>query len=159
MVNHILAPVLPGRGPVAKVAGYAHVHNDRPVTTLYQRPSQREPQWLCSVRRVDARGRVIDRALLPTLGWCSGVRLGFRLEGNVVVVGRFGEPELWITPAGDLRLPAQFRRKVGVHTADRILLAADPSEGVLLMFTSDAVDAMVARERQAQATTSSEVVQ
>ncbi len=147
-MNHILPPVLPGGGPLAAVTGPTDYRNDRPLTTLYQRPSRHEPQWLCSVRRVDARGRVIERALLPSLGWRPGVRLGYRLEGNVVVVGRFGDPELWITAAGDLRLPARFRSKVGVHNSDRILLAADRKEGILLILPPVTVDLMITREWQ-----------
>ncbi|MEW1739675.1 hypothetical protein AB0346_27380 [Nocardia beijingensis] len=91
---------------------------------------------------------MIDKALLPALGWRPGMRLGGRLEGHVVVVGSFGDPELWITAAGDLRLPAVFRRKTGIRSFDRILLAADLTEGVLSMFGPAAVDAMITRELQ-----------
>ncbi|MBF6206117.1 hypothetical protein IU483_18760 [Streptomyces gardneri] len=89
---------------------------------------------------------MIDKTLLPALGWRPGMRLGCRLEGDVVVVRSFGDPQLWITAAGDLRLPAALRRKTGIHTFDRILLAADLTEGVLSMFGPATVDAMITRE-------------
>ncbi|MET9029341.1 hypothetical protein ABZW96_27525 [Nocardia sp. NPDC004168] len=147
-MNKILPPIVPSGGPLAAAPALSNSRNDRPLTTLYQPPSRQEPRWLCSVRRVDARGRVIDKALLPALGWRPGMRLGGRLEGEVVVVSSFGDPELWITAAGDLRLPAVFRRKAGIRAFDRILLAADLKEGVLSMFGPAAVDAMIRRELQ-----------
>ncbi|WP_159846642.1 hypothetical protein [Nocardia sp. CY41] len=143
-MSHTLPPILPGASPLLAAAPARSAHrNDRPLTTLYQRPSRHEPQWLCSVRRVDARGRMIDKAVFPALGWSPGVRLGYSLEDNIVVVGRFGIPKLWITAAGDLRLPARFRRKTGIHTSDRILLAAHIAEGILLLFGPGAVDLMI----------------
>ncbi|WP_280345128.1 hypothetical protein [Nocardia abscessus] len=148
-MSHVLPPILPGGSPpVAAAPALTTYRNDRPLTTLYRPPSRHEPQWLCSVRRVDAKGRVIEKTLLPALGWRPGVRLGYKFEGKVVIVGSFGGPELWITATGDLRLPAPFRRKAGLHTADRILLAANLAEGVLLMFGPGAVDVMITRERQ-----------
>src|SRR5882757_1260926 len=101
-------PVVPGSAALPSFAGLSSYRNDRPLTRLYQPPPRREPQWLCSVRLVDAKGRVIDRALLPALGWNLGLELGWTLESHAVAVGRFGNPELWITAAGDLRLPARF---------------------------------------------------
>jgi hypothetical protein len=150
-VNSPLAPVVPGSAALPSFAGLSSYRNDRPLTRLYQPPPRREPQWLCSVRLVDAKGRVIDRALLPALGWNPGLELGWTLESHAVAVGRFGNPELWITAAGELRLPARFRRKVAIQPGDRILLAANPAEDRLLMFSPTAVDTMVMHKCQTTA--------
>ncbi|MGW4719071.1 hypothetical protein [Nocardia sp. NPDC004260] len=148
-MSDILPPILPGGSPrLAAAPALTNYRNDRPLTTLYQRPPRQEPQWLCSVRRVDAGGGVIEKRLLPALGWRPGGRLGYELEGTMVIVGSFGDPELWITAAGDLRLPARFRRKAGFNTSDRILLAAHLTEGILLMFGPGAVDEMITRQRR-----------
>lgn len=149
-MSHILPPILPGESPqLAAPAALTNFRNDRPLTTLYKPPPRHEPKWLCSIRRVDAKGRVIEKRLLPALGWRPGMRLGYDLEDHVVIVGRFDERQLWITAAGDLRLPARFRREAGIHTSDRILLAADLVEGILLIFSACAVDVMITRERNA----------
>ncbi|MEU6188047.1 hypothetical protein [Nocardia sp. NPDC047038] len=148
-MSDILPPILPGGSPRLDAApALINYRNDRPLTTIYQHPSRHEPQWLCSVRRLDAGGRVIEKRLLPALGWRPGRRLGYELKGAMVIVGSFGDPELWITAAGDLRLPARFRRKAAFHTSDRILLAAHLTEGILLMFGPGAVDQMITRQRQ-----------
>ncbi|WP_174183575.1 hypothetical protein [Nocardia barduliensis] len=58
-VNDILPPVLPGQ----PVRAAFTCHDARPLTTLYQPQSPHRPRWLCAVRRVDARGRVIYSCL------------------------------------------------------------------------------------------------
>ncbi len=58
-MSHILPPILPGESPqLAAAPALTNYRNGRPLTTLYKPPPRHEPQWLCSVRRVDARGRV-----------------------------------------------------------------------------------------------------
>ncbi|MCC3332021.1 hypothetical protein [Nocardia abscessus] len=141
-MNGILPPVLPAEPVPAPFAG----HDQRPLTTLYTPPSPHRPRWSCAVRRVDDRGRVIDTTALPALGWPPGIELGWRRHGEAVAVGRFGPPELWITATGNLRLPARFRRMVGIRPADRILLAANPAEGILLIFPPAALDSMIIRQ-------------
>lgn len=118
-MSQILPPILPIGGPLPTAPTLTSRRHDRPLTTLYKPAPRHEPRWLCSVRRVDANGRVIEKTLLPALGWCPGIRLGYRIEGKMIVVGSFRDSELWITAAGDLRLPARFRRKTALHTSDQ----------------------------------------
>ncbi|WP_280312767.1 hypothetical protein [Nocardia abscessus] len=89
---------------------------------------------------------MIHTTVLPALGWSPGIELGWRRHGEAVAVGRFDPPELWITATGNLRLPARFRRTVGIRPADRILLAANPAEGILLIFPPAALDSMIIRQ-------------
>ncbi|WP_280477586.1 hypothetical protein [Nocardia asiatica] len=84
VVNGVLPPVLPGDQVRSPLIG----DGERPLTTLYSPPpSPQRPHWLCSVRRVDDRGGVIDTTVLPALGWCRGIELGWRRHGEAAPWG------------------------------------------------------------------------
>lgn len=99
--------------------------------------------------RVDASGRVAERAVIGALGWQSGDRLAMSLvEGSVLV-----RPD----PAGVfvlsgrpyVVLPARVRLRCGVRVGDQVLLAAWPEHGVLLVHPLAAVEAMLAEHHAA----------
>ena len=48
-----------------------------------------------------------------------------------------------VMPQGHVRLPAQVRHRCGLRPGDRVLLAADPSAGVLRVFPPATVDALL----------------
>jgi hypothetical protein len=54
--------------------------------------------WSTGIDRIDASGRVADRAIAAALGWRGGDRLTLTAEAGVVVVCR--------DPAGMVTLPA-----------------------------------------------------
>ncbi len=121
MVNGILPPVLPAEPVRSAFAG----HGQRPLTTLYTPPSPHRPLELR--RAAGGRPRQGDRHDSPPgAGMPPGIEFGWRRHGEAVAVGRFGPPGLWITATGNLRLPARFRRTVGIRPADRILLHRPP---------------------------------
>ncbi|MEV6140655.1 AbrB/MazE/SpoVT family DNA-binding domain-containing protein [Nocardia sp. NPDC051990] len=50
-----------------------------------------------------------------------------------------------VTEHGHLALPAQTRRGAGIQHHDRVLLAADPDQGLLVVFPPRVLDEMAAR--------------
>jgi hypothetical protein len=52
---------------------------------------------------------------------------------------------LWITAHGHLRLPVAVRRAARLEVRDQVLLAADTSHGLLVVYPPRAIDEMVAR--------------
>jgi hypothetical protein len=79
---------------------------------------------------------------MEALGWVPGTRLYFRERGGLIVVtddrGVFS-----ITSQGHLRLPATVRHWCRLVPGDRVLLAADPAEGHLVVHPPAALDAMI----------------
>ena len=50
-----------------------------------------------------------------------------------------------VTGQGHLRLPATVRRRCGLAAGDRVLLAAEPAEGLVVVYPPAALDTMIAR--------------
>jgi hypothetical protein len=94
---------------------------------------------------VDDRGRVSDYAIVKVLDWRAGTRLNIRVLGGLIVVTA-GDAGAWsLTNRGHVRLPATVRRCCGVEPGDRVLLAAEPAEGVLVVYPPLVMDTMLAR--------------
>jgi hypothetical protein len=94
---------------------------------------------------VDDRGRVADHAVVRALGWGSGTRLDVRESGGLVLVRADLQGVFSVTGQGYLRLPATVRHWCGLVPGDRLLLAADPDQGLLVVYPPVALDAMVTR--------------
>jgi hypothetical protein len=93
---------------------------------------------------VDCRGRVADRVVLAALGWTPGTRLDFRHTGGLLLVRAHPDGVFEVTGRGHLRLPAPVRRCCALAPGDRVLLAADPGGGVLVVHPPAALDALLA---------------
>jgi bifunctional DNA-binding transcriptional regulator/antitoxin component of YhaV-PrlF toxin-antitoxin module len=95
---------------------------------------------------LDCHGRIADQAVLRALGWTPGVGLDISATRDLLTVrarvdgaaGRSG-----VTPQGHVRVPAPVRHICGLRPGDRVLLAADPSSGVLRVFPPATVDALL----------------
>lgn len=93
---------------------------------------------------VDGRGRIADQAVVQALGWGPGTGLDMRPVRGVVVVQAEAGGSFRVTSQGHVRLPAPLRRWCALEAGDRVLLAADPVEGSLVVHPPAAMDAMVA---------------
>jgi hypothetical protein len=92
---------------------------------------------------VDDRGRVADHAVVAALGWGSGTRLDVHESGGLVLIRADRQGVFSVTGQGHLRLPATVRHWCGLVPGDRVLLAADPDQGLLVVHPPAALDAMV----------------
>jgi hypothetical protein len=92
---------------------------------------------------LDCHGRVVDRRLFAALGWQAGTRLSIREDGGLVLIAADPRGVFCVTPQGDVRVPVAVRRWCALAPGDRVLLAADPEEGVLVVHPPAALDAMV----------------
>lgn len=93
---------------------------------------------------LDCRGRIADRGVLRALGWRGGTQLDIREQGGLLLVTGSPQGVFSMTGQGHLRLPATVRRWCGLGTGDRVLLVAQPADGVLVVHPPAALDAMVA---------------
>ena len=93
---------------------------------------------------VDLHGRVADRALYDALGWRPGQTLRLTVTDRSVVAAPDAGGAVRIGATGHLRLPAGLRRRCGLTTGDRVLLAADLGARVLVLHPPAALDALLA---------------
>jgi hypothetical protein len=86
------------------------------------------------IGRLDASGRIADRAVTSALGWRGGDRLTLTADAGVVTARR--DPGGMITLPGRayITIPAALRRRCGLRPGDRVLLAAAPADDTLTAY-------------------------
>ncbi|MGW6332217.1 hypothetical protein [Nocardia rhamnosiphila] len=98
-----------------------------------------------SIRPVDTNGRVVDKAIVGALDWHPGDLLSWRVTGGLVLISRPGHGRRGITKYGHLSLPAAVRHSAGICIHDRVLLAADPDQALLVVYPAAVLDDILAR--------------
>jgi hypothetical protein len=81
--------------------------------------------------------------VLSVLGWLPGTRVELREDRGLVMVTAADDGPVRVTDQGYLRLPVSLRRFCGLTAGDRVLLVADPSDELLLLYPPSVLDAMV----------------
>jgi hypothetical protein len=141
MTSLVVAPVVP---PV-------------PPTDQYVRPGGRTPAGggarrvlplaaLGTIRglaAVDSRGRVADHHVMAALGWAAGTRLDIGERGGLILVRAHPQGVFSVTSQAHLRLPATVRQWCRLVPGDRVMLAADPAQGLLVVHPPATLDAMI----------------
>ena len=90
--------------------------------------------------RMDVSGRVGDRAVIGRLGWKLGDRLTLTGAEGVVVVRRDPAGLVVMPVKPYVVIPAVLRRRCGLRTGDRVLLAVFPGEDALAAYSFAVVD-------------------
>ena len=135
MTAPLIAPVIPSsnvprrRGPGAP---------GRTVTPLPLASPPEGPPAPCDlvygVGRIDASGRVADRAITGALDWRTGDRLTLTADAGVVIVRRDPRGMVTLPARAYIVIPAALRRRCGLHAGDLVLLAAAPGEDTLAAY-------------------------
>jgi hypothetical protein len=142
----VIAPVVL---PPLRAGSSATTHGEAPTLAreplpLPERPPQRTSTVVYGASAVDDRGRVTDRAVLRALGWTVGCRLDIHeTAGSLTVVPTPDGPHR-VSGQGHLRIPAILRRRCGLTTGDRVLMAADPTRDRLAIYPPAALDKALA---------------
>lgn len=101
------------------------------------------PSLYFTVTPVDVRGRLADRSPIRVLGWRPGQPVTITvLQQAIVVTAQAGEAES-ITRQGHLRIPARIRHVCGLNAGDRLLVAAAPTPGVLVVYTMGLLESIL----------------
>ena len=140
MTAQPIAPVIPSRARVAaRAGGRAGPVRRLPLAAAPEIPSLPD-EVVYGFGRMDVSGRVGDRAVIGTLGWRPGDRLTLTGAAGVVVARR--DPGgLVVMPAKPyVVIPAVLRRRCGLRTGDRVLLAVFPGEDALAAYSFAVVD-------------------
>jgi hypothetical protein len=108
--------------------------------------ARRTRTTIYGLARVDDRGRVSDRAIIRALGWTGRTQLTIRVEAGRVAVAEVSDGECRLAGRDRVLLPAQLRCTVGIEPGDRVLLAAEPADGLLVVHPPASLDAMLNSE-------------
>ena len=68
------------------------------------------------IGRLDASGRIADRAITSALGWCGGDRLTLTADAGVVIARRDQGGMVTMPPRAYIAIPAALRRRCGQAT-------------------------------------------
>ncbi|WP_216912769.1 hypothetical protein [Nocardia noduli] len=82
--------------------------------------------------------------MFDALGWCAEQRLGVPVVSGALAIVCSAEGELHLDRDGYLRIPLRVRRRSGIRTGDRLLLAADTRGRRLLVFPPPTIDQLFA---------------
>ncbi len=114
-----------------------------PLTQLAALPST--TSMVYRIASLDTQGRIAESSIVTALGWRTGQRLRLEVHSNTTVTVQADTDGVFtLARRAHLPLPAAVRRWCGLNPADRVLLAAAPESGLLLIHTMRALDAMVA---------------
>ena len=102
------------------------------------------PDVVYGFGRIDASGRVADRATIAALGWRGGDRLTLTAEAGVVVIRRDPSGLVTLPPRSCVPIPAALRHRCGLLPGDPVLLTAVPAEDTLTAYSLAVVDQALA---------------
>ena len=140
MTAQPLAPVIPssavpaGRQRAKSAAG-------RPLPLARPEPVPPAPaDVVYGIGRIDASGRIADRAVTSALGWQGGDRLTLTADAGVVTARRDPGGMITLPARAYIAIPAALRRRCGLQPGDRVLLAAAPAADTLTAYSLAVVD-------------------
>ena len=136
-----LAPVIPSSAvPAARRRAQSAAGRPLPLA----RPVRSVPEEVAyGIARIDASGRICERAIITALGWAGGDRLTFTAESGVVTARR--DPGGMVTLPGRayIPIPAALRHRCGLQAGDQVLLAAILGEDTLAAYSLAVVDQVI----------------
>ena len=92
------------------------------------------------IARVDASGRICERAIITALSWAGGDRLTFTADAGVVTARRDPGGMVTLPASGYITIPAALRRRCGLEAGDQVLLSALPDHDSLAAYHLAVVD-------------------
>jgi hypothetical protein len=97
------------------------------------------------VSTLDVGGRIADRVIMAALRWQPDQRLDVRASRGLIAVFADQRGIFRITTQRFLRLPVAARRWCDLSAGNRVLLAAYPDGGLLMVHPPGSLDAVVDR--------------
>jgi hypothetical protein len=148
VITPVVAPPTGSLGPGTGPAGPRSVLRRAALPLPGLAPASAEadacPRRVYGLSAVDDRGRLADRVVWRALGWTPGTRLQIRAAGGLVVVDADPGGAFAVTRQGHVRIPATIRHWCGLAAGDRMLLAADPALGRLVVYPPAALNRVTA---------------
>ena len=131
MTAQRLAPVIPSSAvPASRQRGRSAAPRRLPLASPVPVPSAPE-EVVYGIARIDASGRICERAIITALSWAGGDRLTFTADAGVVTARRDAGGMVTLPASAYITIPAALRRRCGLAAGDQVLLAALPAEDAL----------------------------
>jgi hypothetical protein len=92
---------------------------------------------------MDSRGRLTDRIVMAALGWSAGLRLEIRVSDGLIAMSADACGVFAVARQGFVRVPATARRWCRLEAGDRMMLAAYPRGGLLVVHPPSVFDAVL----------------
>lgn len=142
MTGSTIPAVIPSSAaPPARSSSFGQ----RRVLPVAQLQARRTRSTVYGLAAVDNRGRIADGALFRALGWLPGTRLQVREHLGFVLVSADQHGVLSINRHGHLQLPVAVRRWCDLAPGDKVLLAAEPDQQLLIVHPPATLDSMITR--------------
>ena len=140
MTAQPLAPVIPSSGALtSRQRARPAVARRLPLASPVSVPSAPE-DVVYGIARIDASGRICERAVITALGWGVGDRLTFTADAGVVTARRDPGGMVTLPASAYITIPAALRRRCGLEAGDQVLLAALPDQDSLAAYCLAVVD-------------------
>ena len=140
MTARPLAPVIPSSG-ISAARQRARSASGRPLPLARPVPVPSAPEDVVyGIGRIDASGRIADRAVTSALSWQGGDRLTLTADAGVVTARRDPGGMITLPHRAYIAIPAALRRRCGLRPGDRVLLAAVPADDTLAAYSLAVVD-------------------
>jgi hypothetical protein len=135
-----LGPVTPSSGGPA-ASRRPRSAAGRPLPLASPVPASAAPEdTVYGIGRIDASGRIADRAVTSALGWRGGDRLTLTADAGVITARRDPGGMVTLPARAYIAIPAPLRRRCGLRPGDRVLLAAVPRDDTLTVYCLAVVD-------------------
>lgn len=139
MTSTVTAPLIPPR--TRPTSGAVRRPGARPLPlAVPPPPAPLVGDAVFGVGRIDASGRVADRAVTGALGWSSGDRLTITASEGGVVARRDPHGMVTLPARACLAIPSSLRRRCGLCPGDIVLLAALPRQDAVAAYPMAVVD-------------------
>jgi hypothetical protein len=135
MTARPVAPVIPAPTPGRSRQGKPGAGRPMPLASPPGRPDV-----VYGFGRIDASGRVADRATIAALGWRGGDRLTLNADAGVMIARRDPGGIVTMPTRPCIVIPAALRRRCWLRAGDQVLLAASPGEDLLAAYSLTVVD-------------------
>lgn len=113
-----------------------------PLTSLHRLP--RDTSMLYEMLRVDASGRIGHHEIVEALHWRPGDKLETFLTQGAIVIRVSADGLFCVLQRGRIVIPAAARRRYDIRPTDRLLIAAVPDYGIMIVYPLPALDEMIA---------------
>lgn len=119
-------------------------HPPLPTLPAPQLPNfDQAAQVQLGMARLDWSGRLHQRALLQTLGWEPGDTLDLTVIDTAILLAASPTGLHTLGPSMELTIPAAARRLCGIADGSRVLLAASPTQQLLVLHTETTITALM----------------
>lgn len=112
-----------------------------PLTGLHHLP--RDASMLYGIGRVDGSGRVASNDIINALRWLPGSKLDVILTPRTIVIRAAPDGLFSVPQRPCIVIPSHVRRPHGIKPGDRVLIAAAPDYGLVMVYPLSALDVMI----------------